>query len=122
LIHIFLSYFSVQHYFCPVLPTGKCRTGRGGSMISEVFRQRPANGGEDDQGLMSNGSEQSEHALALPGGPPLSSTILGGILIGSLLDRWLGSDPWLTITGIVLGLTGAIIGLIRVLNRLNRDN
>jgi F0F1-type ATP synthase assembly protein I len=91
-------------------------------MISEVFRQWPANGGEDDQGLMSNGSEQSKLALTLTVVTLFSSNILGGILIGYLLDRWLGSDPWLTITGIVLGLTGAIIGLIRVLNRLNRDN
>ena len=51
-----------------------------------------------------------------------SSNILGGILVGYLLDRWLGSDPWLTITGIVLGLASAIIGLIRIMNRLNRGD
>jgi len=50
-----------------------------------------------------------------------SSNILGGILIGYLLDRWLGTGPWMVITGIVLGLTSAVIGLIRVLNRLNRS-
>jgi ATP synthase protein I len=91
-------------------------------MTSKVLRQWPAIGGEDGQGLMSNGSEQSKLALTLTVVTLFSSNILGGILIGYLLDRWLGSDPWLTITGIVLGLTGAIIGLIRVLNRLNRDN
>jgi ATP synthase protein I len=77
---------------------------------------------KDDQGLMSNGSEKSKLALILTVVTLFSSNILGGILIGYLLDRWLGTDPWLTIMGIVLGLTGAIIGLIRVLNRLNRDN
>jgi F0F1-type ATP synthase assembly protein I len=92
------------------------------SDLSEVFRQWTANCREDDHGLMSNGSEQSKLALTLTVVTLFSSNILGGILIGYLLDRWLGSDPWLTITGIVLGLTGAIIGLIRVLNRLNRDN
>ncbi|HEV2667437.1 MAG TPA: AtpZ/AtpI family protein [Blastocatellia bacterium] len=71
---------------------------------------------------MSDGSEQSNLALALVVITLFSSNILGGILIGYLLDRWLGTGPWLTITGIVLGLTGAIIGLIRVMNRLNRGD
>jgi len=69
---------------------------------------------------MSNGSEQSKLALTLRVITLFSSNILGGILVGYLLDRWLGSDPWLTITGIVLGLASAIIGLIRIMNRLNR--
>ena len=69
---------------------------------------------------MSNGSEQSKLALTLMVITLFSSNILGGILVGYLLDRWLGSDPWLTITGIVLGLVSAIIGLIRIMNRLNR--
>ena len=86
------------------------------------FLKSSAKSREEDQGLMSNGSEQSKLAMTLTVVTLFSSNILGGILIGYLLDRWLGSDPWLTITGIVLGLTGAIIGLIRVLNRLNRDN
>jgi len=71
---------------------------------------------------MSNGSEQSKLALTLMVITLFSSNILGGILVGYLLDRWLGSDPWLTITGIVLGLASAIIGLIRIMNRLNRGD
>ena len=71
---------------------------------------------------MSNGSEQSKLALTLMIITLFSSNILGGILVGYLLDRWLGSDPWLTITGIVLGLATAIIGLIRIMNRLNRGD
>jgi len=71
---------------------------------------------------MTDGSEQSKLALALAVVTLFSSNILGGILIGYLLDRWLGTGPWLTITGIVLGLTGAIIGLIRVMNRLERGD
>jgi len=71
---------------------------------------------------MTGGSEQSKLALTLAVITLFSSNILGGILIGYLLDRWLGTGPWLTITGIVLGLTGAVIGLIRVMNRLNRGD
>lgn len=51
-----------------------------------------------------------------------SSNILGGIIVGYLLDRWLKTGPWMVVTGIVLGLTSAIIGLVRVLNRLNRSD
>ena len=71
---------------------------------------------------MTDGSEQSKLAQTLAIITLFSSNILGGILIGYLLDRWLGTGPWLTITGIVLGLTGAVIGLIRVMNRLNRGD
>ena len=31
------------------------------------------------------------------------SSILAGTLIGYFLDQWWGTDPWLVITGIVLG-------------------
>ena len=71
---------------------------------------------------MSNGSDQSNLALTLTVVTLFSSNILGGILVGYLLDRWLGTGPWLAITGIVLGLTVAIIGLVRIMNRLNRSD
>lgn len=31
------------------------------------------------------------------------NSILAGTLVGYLLDLWLGTDPWLVVTGIVLG-------------------
>ncbi len=36
--------------------------------------------------------------------------IVGGIIGGLLLDRWLGTDPWLTMTGLALGLGLAFYG------------
>jgi ATP synthase protein I len=69
---------------------------------------------------MSDGSEKSKLAQSLSVITLFSSNIIGGILVGYLLDRWLGTRPWMVIIGIVLGLTSAIIGLIRILNRLNR--
>ncbi|HKC87206.1 MAG TPA: AtpZ/AtpI family protein [Blastocatellia bacterium] len=71
---------------------------------------------------MNDGSEQSKLALALTVVTLFSSNILGGILVGYLLDRWLNTGPWMVITGIILGLTSAIIGLVRVLNRLSRSD
>jgi ATP synthase protein I len=71
---------------------------------------------------MSDGSEPSKLAQTLTVVTLFSSNILGGILVGYLLDRWLGTAPWMVITGITLGLTSAIIGLVRIMNRLNRDD
>ena len=71
---------------------------------------------------MSDGSEQSNLALTLTVVTLFSTNILGGILVGYLLDRWLNTGPWMVITGIVLGLTSAIIGLVRILNRLDRSD
>jgi ATP synthase protein I len=71
---------------------------------------------------MNDGSEQSKLALALTVVTLFSSNILGGILVGYLLDRWLDTGPWMVITGIILGLTSALIGLVRVLNRLSRSD
>jgi F0F1-type ATP synthase assembly protein I len=71
---------------------------------------------------MSDGSEQSKLSLTLSVITLFSSNILGGILVGYLLDRWLNTAPWMVVAGIVLGLTSAIIGLIRIMNRLNRGD
>jgi len=70
---------------------------------------------------MNDGSEQSKLALTLTVVTLFSSNILGGILVGYFLDRWLNTGPWMIITGVVLGLISAIIGLVRVLNRLSRS-
>jgi ATP synthase protein I len=72
--------------------------------------------------LMSDGSEQSKLAQALSVVTLFSSNILGGILVGYLLDRWLKTGPWMVLTGIILGLTSAIIGLVRILNHLNSSD
>jgi F0F1-type ATP synthase assembly protein I len=71
---------------------------------------------------MNDGSEQSKLTLTLTVVTLFSSNILGGILVGYLLDRWLNTAPWMIVTGIILGLISAIIGLVRILNRLNRGD
>jgi ATP synthase protein I len=38
----------------------------------------------------------------MKGGSFLNS-VLAGTLVGYLLDMWLGTEPWLVVTGIVLG-------------------
>jgi ATP synthase protein I len=67
---------------------------------------------------MGKDSEQSKLALALTVGTVISSNIVGGIIVGYLFDRWLGTAPWLLITGIILGTVGAFVALYRIMARL----
>lgn len=39
------------------------------------------------------------------------NSLIAGTLIGYFLDQWLGTDPWLVITGIVIG---AYAGFVKV--------
>jgi F0F1-type ATP synthase assembly protein I len=45
-------------------------------------------------------------AFELPG------TILGGLLVGYLLDRYFGTSPWLLITVTLVGFAGAFVRLV----------
>ena len=57
-------------------------------------------------------------ALALTIGTTLSSQIAGGVILGYLLDRWLMTSPWLSVTGLVIGTIGAFLTVWRLLKRL----
>ena len=63
--------------------------------------------------------EQSKLVLAMTLGGVMSSNIIGGIIVGYALDKWLGTNPWMIIGGIVLGTVGALAGLYRITSRLN---
>lgn len=65
--------------------------------------------------------EQSKLTLAMMIGGVMSSNIIGGIIVGYVLDQWLRTSPWLIITGIVLGTIGALVGLHRITSRLNQE-
>ncbi|MGH9838480.1 MAG: AtpZ/AtpI family protein [Blastocatellia bacterium] len=71
---------------------------------------------------MSQESEQSKLALAFSVGAIITSNIVGGILAGYLLDRWLDTKPWLVVTGLLLGTIGAFVGLYRVMAQLSRQD
>jgi ATP synthase protein I len=43
--------------------------------------------------------------------------LFGGLLIGWLLDRWLGTKPWLLIVMMVLGTVGGFWSIIKLSSR-----
>ena len=49
----------------------------------------------------------------------LFAAVVSGLLIGWLLDRWLGTRPWLLVTGIVLGAAAGFYEFIRTAARIS---
>lgn len=46
----------------------------------------------------------------------LAIAVVGGLYLGSLADKHFGSSPWLTLTGLIIGVTGGFYNLIRIMN------
>ncbi|MCS7206915.1 MAG: AtpZ/AtpI family protein [Dehalococcoidia bacterium] len=51
----------------------------------------------------------------------IALSIVGGIGGGWLLDKWLGTKPWLTLGGVVLGSVVAFYGVYRMVAPLLRN-
>jgi ATP synthase protein I len=43
-----------------------------------------------------------------------------GLLVGYYLDRWLGTEPWLMLLWLVLGLVAGFRGVFRAVNEADR--
>jgi ATP synthase protein I len=50
----------------------------------------------------------------------LSGTILAGALLGWLLDRWLGTAPYLALTCTLAAVVGGFVRLVVLLRRFDR--
>jgi ATP synthase protein I len=49
----------------------------------------------------------------------LFASVVSGLIIGWLLDRWLGTKPWLLVVGIVLGAAAGFYEFIRATSKLS---
>ena len=58
----------------------------------------------------------SSLALVLP------SSIAVGLFIGYLLDKWLGTAPWMLIVFTLLGIASGLTSLIRGIMKYNKDD
>ena len=59
-------------------------------------------------------------SLALRIGVELVAALIVGVGIGILLDRWLGTAPWLLVVFFVLGAAAGMLNVYRVMERMNR--
>ena len=70
-------------------------------------------------------SEDDKHetniksGLAYGAAISLFAAVVGGLIVGWLLDRWLGTSPWLLVVGLVLGSAAGFYEFIRATSRLN---
>jgi ATP synthase protein I len=48
----------------------------------------------------------------------LFAAVVGGLIIGWLLDRWLGTSPWLLVAGVILGAAAGFYEFIRAASKL----
>ena len=49
----------------------------------------------------------------------LFAAVVSGLLLGWLLDRWLGTGPWLLVAGVVLGAAAGFYELIRTSSKIS---
>ncbi|HEY8204925.1 MAG TPA: AtpZ/AtpI family protein [Pyrinomonadaceae bacterium] len=49
----------------------------------------------------------------------LFAAVVSGLIIGWLLDRWLGTKPWLLVAGVVLGSVAGFYEFIRATSKLS---
>ncbi len=100
-----------------------------GFLAGAVGAQSP----EASQGIAAEASEIGHSMARKPGDPDLSdlrrmaglglefvSSIAGGILLGWLLDRWLGTAPWFLVAGMGVGLVGGLSNFIKEAMRASR--
>jgi len=48
----------------------------------------------------------------------LFASVVSGLIAGWLLDRWLGTAPWLLVAGIVLGAAAGFYELVRITSKI----
>ncbi len=64
-------------------------------------------------------NENRKSGLAYAAALSLFFTVATLLGLGWLLDRWLGTSPWLMVVGIILGSVLGIYEFIRITSKLN---
>ena len=57
--------------------------------------------------------------LAYAAALSLFAAVVSGLIVGWLLDRWLGTRPWLLVLGIVLGAAAGFYEFVRQTSKLS---
>jgi ATP synthase protein I len=65
-----------------------------------------------------NEETNRKSGIAYGAGLILFSSVISFSGVGWLLDRWLGTQPWLLISGIVLGAVAGFYQFIRLTSKL----
>ena len=79
-------------------------------------------GSRRDEGPAKNASRFAKVGKYAAIGFEFPSTIIGGLFLGQLLDRYFGTFPWLTTTATLLALFGAFIRLVQWSQRFSKKD
>lgn len=64
-----------------------------------------------------NAEVARKSSMAYAAGLVIFTSVLAFLGIGWMLDRWLGTDPWCLIVGILLGSAVGFYEFIRIMSR-----
>ena len=101
-----------------VLSTTQCGTREGvcwskGRKI--IWRVPVGDGLADEDPQETNRKAGIAYAAAFS----LFAAVVSGLIIGWLLDRWLGTRPWLLVAGVVVGSIAGFYEFIRSTSKLS---
>ena len=74
---------------------------------------------QDPSDPSSSGWRSAGVAISIP--TILAACILVGVVLGRVVDRWLGTFPLLTLVGLVLGMAAGIREMLRLLRKIKTD-
>lgn len=63
-------------------------------------------------------NENVKSGIAYGAAMSLFAAVVGGLIVGWLLDRWLGTRPWLLAVGLILGAVAGFYQFIRATSKL----
>jgi ATP synthase protein I len=68
------------------------------------------------------GPSRSQTAQLVNLGTMLFACVAIGLAAGYFADRWLGTDPWLLLVGLALGIAAAGVNFYRTIKTLNEQD
>lgn len=70
---------------------------------------------EDKKGKKLSNDALTAYALYGAAGIQLAVSVVAGLMLGNYLDKKLGTMPWITLVGIILGFAGGLLNLVKIL-------
>lgn len=101
-------------------PSGTEPGGDGpptGTPLSDL-KARLAAARADDRNRSGGGADQSGAGIAMRVGIEMVGSLAVGVGIGWLLDRWLGTGPWLMVVFFFLGGAAGILNVYRAVKNI----
>jgi ATP synthase protein I len=63
----------------------------------------------------------ASYAIYLAAGVQLAASTVAGLVAGYYVDKKLGTDPWLTAAGVMLGFIGGMVNLFRIVRLIEKE-